>query len=101
MDRMDSDPVGTFQVQFPVVDEDTLLGAMLGHVDGNPVDLLLGLLQPEKARRQEQREVPSQSECFDPIIVQFTRFVVKGRQQVSPEAARSASNASESGIATD
>src|ERR1700686_2849505 len=71
-----------FQVQFPVIDEQTFLRAALRHFKRQAVDCFIGFPDADKAGTEKNMELPAQFELFDPSDVEFERLIVDRCKEV-------------------
>ncbi len=62
---------GTLEIEVPIVDENTLLGAPLSDLKRQLINGLVGLLDTQKTRREKSCEVTPQFESIDTRLVEF------------------------------
>src|SRR5208283_4960624 len=76
VNAMDAEGFGNLDEHEPVVEIGNLFGRNLGNVQGDTVDVLVGLAHVDEAGRDEKVDEALELEHLDATLVEFAAFVV-------------------------
>src|ERR1700757_4686988 len=72
----------TFQVERPVIDEKAFFGSTLSDFQSDAIDGFLRLTGANITRAEKNKEISSEIEGFNAVLVEFERLVVDGADKV-------------------
>src|ERR1700674_3013506 len=82
----------TFQIQLPIVNEQTFVGISLGYFKRQFIDALFRLSDSQITGTEKSLELAPQIELMDPAFIQFERLVVDGGLKILSSCGHSGQN---------
>ncbi len=86
VNRVHAEAPRALQIQWPVIDEKTLLWRALSDFQSDAKDGFFGLAGAHVTGAKENQKVPAKVEGLNAVLVEFQRLIIDGADEVFPGA---------------